>query len=66
MSLEEMWRGIEQDVIEANELLQGMPGFSKDPKAAFERLARNRRKEFLPFLSEPVKRGRTKKKRQSG
>lgn len=62
-SLEEMWRAIEDDVMAANDLLEGMPGFSKDPKAAFERLARSKRKDFLPFLSGPVKRGRPSKKR---
>jgi hypothetical protein len=62
-SLEEMWRAIEDDVIAANALLEGMPGFSKDPKAAFDRLTRSRREDFLPFLSGPVKRGRPPNKR---
>jgi hypothetical protein len=61
-SLEEMWRGIEDGVIEANNLFEGMPGYSKDPKAAFDRLARKKRSAFLPFLSGPVKRGRPPKK----
>lgn len=65
-SLEEMWRAIEHDVLAANDLLEGMPGFSKDPKAAFDRLARSRRKHFLSFLSGPIKRGRPPKNRPHG
>jgi guanosine-3',5'-bis(diphosphate) 3'-pyrophosphohydrolase len=61
-SLEDMWRAIEEAVREANDRLVGQPGFSKDCKATFNRLARARRVYFQLFLSGPVRRGRPLKK----
>jgi hypothetical protein len=58
LSLEEVWRSIEDQVVSFNEQNKGKPSYSKNPKAAFDRLAKARRADFLPFLSSPVRRGR--------
>lgn len=65
-SFEDMWRSIEDAVIEENDKFEGRPGFSKNPKAAFDRLRTEMPDHFLSFRSGPVKRGRPPKKRPRG
>ena len=62
-SLSEMWRAIEEHAIAANDLLLDKPGFSRDPRGVFDRLATEQRETFELYLSSPVKRGRPKKRR---
>jgi len=62
-SLDAMWRAIEASASTANELLLGQPGFSRDPRGVFDRLAKDKRATFQLYLSSPVKRGRPKKRK---
>lgn len=58
---EALWMHLESDVVTANDRLNGEAGYSKNPRAVFDKLARERKDFFQQFLSRPSGGGRPPK-----
>ena len=58
---EALWVHLESDIVAANDRLNGEAGYSKNPRAVFDKLARERKDFFQQFLSRKSGRGRPPK-----